>query len=127
MSTASNPPAGPCPGDVASGAVATRRGDSAAVDPAARAFSTSIAISGIRCVLTYIAFPWVLPLLGFAGGVGPAVGLIVGAVAIYFNVASIRRFWASRHRWRWPITFVNGGVIGLLVVLVALDLSELLG
>ncbi len=50
----------------------------AQADPATKAFSVSILISGIRCVLTYVIFPWVLPLLGFAGGVGPAVGLVVG-------------------------------------------------
>ena len=35
---------------------------------AARLFSLSIVISGTRCLLTYIVFPWVLPVLGIAGG-----------------------------------------------------------
>ena len=90
-----------------------------------RAFSVSVLISGIRCALTYVIFPWVLPLLGIAGGVGPAIGLIVGTVAIGFNVASIRRFWAADHRWKWAITVLNTGVIVLLVVLIALDLANL--
>ncbi len=94
-------------------------------DPAARAFSISILISGIRCVLTYVIFPWVLPLLGFAGGVGPAVGLAVGTIAIGFNIASIRRFWVADHRWKWPITVLNGSVIVLLLILLGLDLAEL--
>lgn len=98
----------------------------AQADPATRAFSVSILISGIRCVLTYIIFPWVLPLLGFAGGVGPAVGLVVGTVAIGFNIASIRRFWVSDHRWKWPITVLNGSVIVLLLVLLGQDLAELI-
>jgi hypothetical protein len=70
-------------------------------------------------------FPWLLPALGLAGGVGPGLGLAIGAVAIVFNVLSIRRFWASRHRWRWRITVLNVAVIGLLVVLVARDLADL--
>ncbi len=94
-------------------------------DPATKAFSISIVISGIRCVLTYVIFPWVLPLLGFAGGVGPAVGLVVGTIAIGFNIASIRRFWVADHRWKWPITVLNGSVIVLLLILLGLDLAEL--
>jgi hypothetical protein len=92
-----------------------------------RAFSLSVLISGIRCSLTYVIFPWILPLLGIAGGVGPAIGLIVGTVAIGFNIASIRRFWVADHRWKWAITVLNSGVIVLLVVLIALDFANLIG
>lgn len=95
-------------------------------DPATKAFSVSILISGIRCVLTYVVFPWVLPFLGFAGGVGPVVGLVVGTIAIGFNIASIRRFWVADHRWKWPITVLNSSVIVLLLILLGLDLAELI-
>ena len=98
----------------------------AQADPATKAFSVSILISGIRCVLTYVIFPWVLPVLGFAGGVGPAVGLVVGTIAIGFNIASIRRFWVADHRWKWPITVLNSSVIVLLLILLGLDLAELI-
>jgi hypothetical protein len=91
-----------------------------------RAFSTSVLVSAVRCLLTYIVFPWVLPLLGWAGGVGPVIGLTVGVVAIGFNVASIRRFMASGHRYRYLIASLNVVVIGLLVVLVVRDVADLL-
>lgn len=96
-------------------------------DSANRAFSTSILISAIRCTLTYVVFPWVLPAAGRAGGVGPGLGLVIGVVAIGFNVASIRRFWASDHKWKVHVTLLNAGVIVLLSVLVVLDLRDLLG
>lgn len=99
----------------------------ASTDSANRAFSTSIAISAIRCTLTYVVFPWILPALGLAGGVGPGVGLVIGLVAIGFNVASIRRFWVSDHQWKVPVSVLNGAVIALLTVLVVLDLRDLLG
>lgn len=101
-----------------------------AVDPNAavtKAFSASVIISAVRCLLTYILFPWVLPLLGVAKGVGPIVGLTVGVVAIGFNIASIRRFMRSGHRYRYWISTLNVIVIGMLVVLIVRDLSELLG
>lgn len=95
-------------------------------DEANRAFSISVVASGIRCLLTYIVFPWVLPAVGIARGVGPGIGIAVGALAIAFNVASIRRFWLSDHHYKWPISVLNTAVIGLLVVLISLDIHELI-
>jgi len=92
-----------------------------------RAASLSMVISGVRCLLTYVVFPWVLPAASRTSGVGPTVGLVVGLVAIGFNVASIRRFQRSNHRWRWHITALNSIVIALLVVLVARDVIDLVG
>lgn len=96
-------------------------------DSANRAFSTSILVSAVRCTLTYVVFPWLLPAFGMAGGVGPGVGLAIGVVAIGFNVASIRRFWTSDHQWKIPISVINASVIVLLSVLVVLDVRDLLG
>jgi hypothetical protein len=92
-----------------------------------RAFSTSMVVSGIRCLLAYIVFPWILPLLGVAGGVGPAVGLAVGVVAIGFNIASIRRFMRTGHRYRYWIATINVIVIAMLTVLIVRDVADLLG
>jgi len=40
---------------------------------------------------------------------------------------SIRRFHRADHRWKWPMTAINLGIIVLLAVLVVLDTVELLG
>jgi len=95
-------------------------------DRANRAFSSSVLVSGVRCTLAYIVFPWLLPALGLATGVGPAIGLVIGPVAIAFNVASIRRFHASDHRWKWHITTLNCAVIVLLTVLLVMDIQALI-
>ena len=91
-----------------------------------RTFSLSIIVSAVRCTLTYVVFPWVLPALGVARGVGPGIGLVIGTVAIAANGLSIRRFWASDHRWKWPITALNGGIIMLLSILLVVDLNSVL-
>lgn len=91
-----------------------------------RAFSTSVLVSAVRCTLTYVVFPWLLPAFGLAAGVGPGIGVAVGAVAIASNVASIRRFHRSGHRWRWQITALNVTIIVLLCILGAQDVLELL-
>jgi hypothetical protein len=94
---------------------------------AQRAFSTSVLVSATRCILTYLVLPFLLPALGLAAGVGPAIGIPVGLVAIAANVATIRRFWAADHRWRWAYTALAAMVIVLLVVLLVEDVGSLVG
>ena len=105
---------------------ATSRSHSPASAPTERVFSTSVVVSGVRCFLFYVLFPWLLPAAGIASGVGSGIGLAVGAVAIVFNVLSIRRFQRTRHRYRWLITALNAGIIVLLSVLMVIDLNDLL-
>jgi len=93
---------------------------------AERAFSKSIAVSAIRCTLTYVLIPFVFPIIGFGTGAGPWIGLPIGLAAIVANAVSIRRFHRADHKWKWPMTAINVGIIGLLVVLVSIDAAELL-
>lgn len=102
-------------------------GGAAGVVGARRAFSTSIAVSSVRCLITYVLLPFVAPIVGLAAGIGPVLGITVGAVAIAANVVSVRRFWAADHTWRWAFTAVAAAVVTMLVVLMALDLRDLLG
>jgi hypothetical protein len=97
----------------------------AAQEDAQKAFSASVLISAIRCTLTYVVFPFAAPALGIAAGVGSTVGIVASVIGIAANVFSIRRFHGSGHRWRWHITAINVGIIVLLSVLLALDLSDL--
>ena len=102
-------------------------GRTATEGAAQRAFSTSVLVSAVRCVLTYLVLPFVAPALGLATGVGPAIGIPIGAVAIACNVMTIRRFWAADHRWRWAYTALAVTVIALLLVLMARDVATLVG
>ncbi len=90
-----------------------------------RVFSSSIVISGIRCVLTYLIFPFVAPLVGLAPGIGAGFGLVIGLFAIGANVFSIRRFWRADHRLKMPVTALHVAVIVLLVFLAVRDILEL--
>ena len=105
----------------------TASADAATGAPTERVFSVSVVVSGVRCFLAYVLFPWLLPAAGIASGVGSGLGLAIGAVAITFNGLSIRRFQRTGHRWRWPITALNSGIIVLLSVLMVIDLNDLLG
>jgi len=94
-------------------------------DELRKGFSTSILVSAVRCVLTYLVIPFLAPILGLAAGVAPIIGIPVGVLAIVFNVKSMRRFWRADHKYRWHYTVISGTVITMLVVLIALDLAEI--
>ena len=89
------------------------------------AFQRSMLISAIRCTLTYVVFPFVVPAVGFATGVGPVVGIIIGVVAMTCDVFTIRRFFAVDHKWRWHFSAIALSVIGLLGVLLVQDIVHL--
>lgn len=99
------------------------RGSEAA---ARNAFSASILVSTVRCLLTYIVLPVLGPVLGLSGAVGPVLGLTVGMVSAAAVVISMRRFWAADHRWRWGYTAVGGGILVLLAVQAVGDVVSLL-
>lgn len=102
-------------------------GPKASIFGAHGAFSTSIAISAIRCLITYVFLPILSPLLNLSGAVGPWLGLVVGAVSAVAIVFSIRRFFAADHKYRWHYAAVGLGILCLLVVQAAVDVSHLVG
>jgi hypothetical protein len=94
---------------------------------AERVVSTSILISALRCSLTYVILPFVAPIIGITGNLGPALGITISIVAIVANVFSIRRFWRADHRWKVQYTVLAVAIIIAMFVLMAQDISELLG
>jgi heme O synthase-like polyprenyltransferase len=98
---------------------------SSTADQPERLFSQSVLISGVRCTLTYVIFPFIFPILGITSGIGSTIGLVIGTIAIVANVFSIRRFHKADHKYKWPVSVLNAGIIVLLVILVALDANEL--
>jgi hypothetical protein len=92
---------------------------------ARKAFQTSMLVATVRCLLMYLVFPFVLPALGIARGVGPAVGLAVNAVAMVCIVLSMRRFFRADHPRRWWYAGLGGAVLVLLALLAVLDVADL--
>lgn len=102
-------------------------GPQASAADAQKAFQTSILVATVRCLLMYIVFPFVLPAIGVASGVGPWIGLPISIAAIVAITMSIRRFWRADHSKRWHYTVLGTTVIGFLIYLVVTDVVELLG
>ncbi|HLX89606.1 MAG TPA: hypothetical protein VKR22_14270 [Acidimicrobiales bacterium] len=90
-----------------------------------RLFNLSITVSAVRCLLSYVFIPVVLPAVGGVTNVPPGVGLPIGALALVFDVVALRRFWVSRHRWRWAVTAIYLVVMGLVSALLVGDVTRL--
>jgi hypothetical protein len=101
------------------------RPGSASARSAERVFGASIAVSTVRCLLTYVLLPILAPVLNLTGVAGPVLGLLLGAVSAAAIIASMRRFWASSHRWRWAYTIIGGGILVLLLVQAVIDVVAL--
>ena len=101
-------------------------GRTGTADQARSAFQKSLFISTCRCLLMYIVFPFVLPAVGVARGVGPYIGLTIGVLAMVSIVYSIRRFWRADHSKRWHYTVFGTAIIGFLIYLAVEDLTTIL-
>ncbi len=101
-------------------------GKTATAAEARSAFQKSLFISTCRCLLMYIVFPFVLPAVGIARGVGPYIGVAIGILAMVSITYSIRRFWRANHSKRWHYTVFGTTIIGFLVFLAIKDISTIL-
>jgi hypothetical protein len=102
-------------------------GPTATAQEAQKAFQTSIMVATVRCLLMYIFFPFVLPAIGVASGVGPWIGLPISVAAIVAISMSIRRFWRADHSKRWHYTVLGTVVIGLMIYQIVVDLTDIFG
>jgi hypothetical protein len=93
---------------------------------ARKAFQTSLIVATFRCLLMYVVFPFVLPAIGLAKGVGPAIGLVINIAAMVCIVMSMRRFFRADHPKRWWYLALGGTVLVFLVVLAVQDLVSVL-
>lgn len=91
---------------------------------ARKALQTSVVVSGIRCLLTYIVLPFVVPFLGLAAGVTPIIGAVIGIIAAVCIVSSMRRFWRSDHRARWGYTAFGAAMLLFLVGMSVRDIVQ---
>jgi hypothetical protein len=94
-------------------------------ETAEKVFGASILVSTVRCLLTYVLLPLLKPVVDLSGGVGPVLGIVIGAVSAAAIVYSMRRFWAASHRWRWAYTILGGGILVLLAVQAVGDVAAL--
>jgi len=90
-----------------------------------RAFERSVTISALRCITTYLLLPFVLPLIGLSGAVGPFVSIALSVVSVAFITISARRFFGSDHPWRWVHAVIGAIVLLVLAVSAVIDVLNI--
>lgn len=99
--------------------------DTRSDDGAHHAFRISVVITGVRCVITYVTVPVLLPILSLGGWVASPIGLALCAVAAINGIISLRRFWRTDHPQRWTYTAFIGVVFIILTISTGTELSRL--
>lgn len=90
-----------------------------------RAFRVSVVFSGIRCLITYLLVPVLVPMASLAGWVAAPIGIALCAYAVINGIVSLKRFWRADHPHRWVYTVFMTIVFVVLGLALASDLSRL--
>ncbi|MFT3796854.1 hypothetical protein [Microbacterium sp.] len=101
--------------------------DKRAARGAERAFRTAIIVSGIRCLITYLAVPILIPVAAVAGMIATPLSIALCLFAAVNGVIGVRRFWISNHRYRWMYTGFMAVVFVVLAVALVMDIGRLVG
>ncbi len=89
-------------------------------------FGKSIAVSAVRCLVTYIALPLLAPIVDLTGGVTrPVVGLVLSLVSMTAIFISMRRFFGSDHKYRWGYAVIGISIFCFMIFSAAVDISTL--
>ncbi len=92
-----------------------------------KAFRTSLVVTGIRCLITYLAVPILIPITALSGWVAAPISIALCLFALVNGVISVRRFWRSHHRKRWMYTAFMGAVAVVLVLAIIIDVRKMMG
>ncbi len=90
-----------------------------------RALRTSMIVSALRCIVTYVALPLLAPVVSFAGVLATPLGIALSAAALVSGTISLRRFWVSDYRGKWMYTAFIAVVFAVIAVTLAVDIKRL--
>lgn len=87
----------------------------------------SLAISAVRCVITYAIIPAMAPVITGLGDFAAPISFGLSAVALVMAIVSLRRVWLADWGARWGYTIFIAIVAVLLLVVMAFDVGRMLG
>lgn len=101
--------------------------DPSAAEGAHRAFRWAIAVSAVRCIVSYVLVPVLIPIVSLSGLVAAPISIALAAFAVVNGVISVRRFWVADHRRKWMYTWFMAAVFAVLLAAIALDATAWAG
>ena len=99
--------------------------DRNAVAGAHRAFRWAIVVSAVRCSITYLLVPILIPVISVAGVLAAPLNIALCLVAGVNGVISLRRFWRTDHPGKWTYTWFISVVFLVLIVTLAVEITGL--
>lgn len=87
----------------------------------------SLVLSAVRCLITYVAIPLLVPVFGWLTPIAAPLSLALTIVAGAMAVTSLRRVWAANWSGRWGYTAFAVAVLVALAGLLVYDLLALFG
>lgn len=87
----------------------------------------SLMLSAVRCLVTYVAIPLLVPVFGWLTPLAAPLSLVLTLVAGAMAITSLRRVWAADWSGRWGYTVFAVAVLIALAALLVYDVSVLLG
>lgn len=79
--------------------------DMQALAGAHRAFRWAIVVSAVRCIISYVIIPVLIPLLSVMGTLAAPITIALCVVALVNGWLGVRRFWRTDHRGKWGYTW----------------------
>ncbi len=92
---------------------------------AENALTFSLLFSGMRCLLQYVALPFVLPIVGMAAEAAIPLLLVINILAMASIYFSLRRFWTILYAHRWTYLLVAAAALILLLAFTVYDIAQL--
>lgn len=89
--------------------------DMEAVAGAHRAFRWAIVFSAVRCTITYLLVPILIPVVSVAGMVATPLNITLCLLALVNGIVSMRRFWRTDHSGKWMYTWFMAVVFLILI------------
>ncbi|MGO1379434.1 hypothetical protein ACT3TD_05425 [Corynebacterium sp. AOP36-E1-14] len=98
--------------------------DMEALAGAHRAFRWAIVFSAVRCTITYLLVPILVPVISAAGMVATPLSITLCVLAMVNGTVSMRRFWKTDHKGKWVYTWF---MAVMFVILIGTVVYEVIG
>lgn len=87
----------------------------------------SLLLSAVRCVVTYVLIPVLVPVFGWLTPLAAPISFVLTIVAGAMAITSLRRVWAAEWSHRWAYTAFAAVVLLALAGLLVVDVLALVG
>lgn len=98
--------------------------DMEAIAGAHRAFRWAIVVSAVRCTISYVIIPILIPLLSVMGSLAAPITIALCVVALVNGWLGVRRFWVTDHRGKWGYTWFMALIYVISIVTIVHEIVK---